>query len=66
MHCESCRWGEKGAESLFEDVMTKNFPNLKKKTDTQIHETEGIPIRINPKRPILKHFIIKLPEKQSL
>lgn len=39
MHCESCRWGEKGTESLFEDVMTENFPNLKKKTDTQIHET---------------------------
>lgn len=35
MHYESCRQGEKGAESQFEEVMTENFPNLKKETDTQ-------------------------------
>ena len=30
--------GEKGIENVFEKIMAKSFPNLKKETDIQIHE----------------------------
>ena len=29
---------EKGAESLFKEIIAENFPNLGKKLDIQIHE----------------------------
>ena len=42
---------EKGAESLFKEIMTENFPNLQKWTDFQIQEANRIPNKRNPKRP---------------
>lgn len=33
----------KGAENLFEEIMTENFSSLERKTDLQIHETWRIP-----------------------
>ena len=30
--------GDKGPEKLFEEVVDKNFPNLRKKTDIQVQE----------------------------
>lgn len=40
--------------------MTKNFPNLRKKTDIQIQEAQRIPGKVNKKTPTLRHIIIKL------
>ena len=45
---------------LFEEIMTKNFPNLVKKKDTQVQEAQRIPNKLNPKRPALRHIIIKM------
>ena len=38
---------EKGAENLREDIMAENFPNLGKKTETQIQEAKGVPNKMN-------------------
>ena len=44
------RGREKGAESLFKEIMTENFPNLQKWTDFQIQEANRISNKRNPKR----------------
>ena len=50
--------------------MTENFPNLVKEIDIQVHEAQRVPNKMNPKRPIPKHIIIKMPkvkdEKRNL
>ena len=56
---------EQGIENLFEKVMMENFPNLMREKVTQIQETQNIPIKRNPKRPIARHIIIKLAKFQD-
>ena len=34
---------EKGAESLFEEIMAENFPSLGRDLDIQVHEANVIP-----------------------
>lgn len=34
--------GENEAEVVFEDIMAKNFPNLKNGINTQVHETATV------------------------
>lgn len=52
--------GEKGAESLFNEIMAEDFPNLGKETNTQIQEAQKVPNKVNLKRPMPRHIIIKL------
>ena len=40
--------------------MAENFPNLGKETDIQIQEAQRVPGRINPRRNMLRHIVIKL------
>ena len=40
--------------------MTENFPNLMRKKVMQVQETKRVLIKINPKRPTLRHIIIKM------
>ena len=41
--------------------MAKNIPNLKMKTDTQVHEAQRQrQNKTKPKRPIPRHIIIKM------
>ena len=56
---------EQGIENLFEKIMTKNFPNLVKEIDIQAHEVQRVPNKMNPKRPIPRHIIIKMPKVQD-
>ena len=37
---------KKGIKNLFEEVMTKNFPNLVKEKDTQVQEAQRIPDKL--------------------
>ena len=50
---------EQEIENLFEKIMTENFPNLVNETDVQVQEVQ-IPNKMNPKRPTLRHIIIKM------
>ena len=40
--------------------MAENFPNLKKETDIQVQESQRVPNKMNPKRHIPRHIIIKM------
>ena len=56
---------EQGIENLFEKVMMENFPNLMREKVKQIQETQGVPIKRNPKRPTARHIIIKMAKFQD-
>ena len=51
---------EKGNENVFEEIMAKNFPNLKKKTDTQVQETQRVTNKMDPNRDTPRHSIVKI------
>lgn len=53
---------EKGAESLYKEIMIENFPNHGKEMNIQIHDTKSTPNRLNIKRYSPKHVIIKFSE----
>ena len=40
--------------------MVKNFPKLGRKIVDQVQETQRVPYRINPRRNMLRHILIKL------
>ena len=52
---------EQGIETLFENIMTENFPNLERGKATQVQEAQRVPIKMNPKRSTTRHIIIKQP-----
>ena len=51
---------KQGSENLFEEIMTKNFPNLVKDTDVQVQEAQRVPNKLDPQRPTLRHIVIKM------
>ena len=51
---------EKGPEKILEDIVAKNFPDMRKETLTQVQEAQRIPYRMNPRRNMLRHILIKL------
>ena len=50
----------KGTENLFEKIITENFPNLSKETDSHVQEAQRVLNKMNPKRQIPRHTIIKM------
>ena len=50
---------EKGIENIFEEIMSKNFPNLKE-TDIKIQEAQKAPNKLNPNKPTTRHIMIKM------
>ena len=42
--------------------MIENIPNLVKKIDIEVQEVQRVPNKMNPKRPIPRHIIIKIPK----
>ena len=53
---------EKGPEKMFEEIIVKNFPNMGKEITTQVQEAQRVPGRINPRRNMPRHRVIKLTE----
>ena len=51
---------EKGPEKIFEEIIVKNFPNMGKEIAIQVQEVQRVPYRINPRRNMLRHIVIKL------
>ena len=51
---------EQGIKNLFEEIMTKNFPNLVKKKDTQVQEAQRVLNNLDPKRSTPKYIIIRM------
>ena len=60
---------KQGIESLFEEIMTKNFPNLVKEKDMQVQEVQRVSNKMNPKRSVPRHIItkmVKLKDKERI
>ena len=51
---------EQGIENVFQKVIMENFRNLMRKKVMQIQKSQTTPIKRNPKRPTLRHIIIKM------
>ena len=51
---------EKGPQKTFEEIIVENFPNMGKEIATQVQEMQRVPYRINPRRNMPRHIVIKL------
>ena len=51
---------EKGPEKIFEEIIVENFPNMGKEIVTQVREVQRVPYRINPRRNMPRHTLVKL------
>ena len=50
----------KGTEKIFEEIIVENFPNMEKEIVNQVQEVQRVPYRINPRRNLPRHILIKL------
>ena len=48
------------SEKIFEKIIVENFPNMGKEIVYQVQEVQRVPYRINPRRNMLRHILIKL------
>ena len=51
---------EKGPEKIFEEIIVENFPNMGKEIATEVQEAQRVPCRINSRRNMPRHIVIKL------
>ena len=51
---------KKGTEKIFEEIIVENFPNMGKEIVNQVQEAQRVPYRINPRRKMPRHILIKL------
>ena len=51
---------EKGPEKISEEIIVENFPNMGKEIATKVQEAHRVPYRINPRRNMPGHIVIKL------
>ena len=53
---------EEEIEKFIEKIMKENFPNLAKEIGLQVQEAQIVPNKLDPKRTIPRHTIIKIPK----
>ena len=51
---------KKETEKIFEDITVEKFPNMGKEIATEVQEAQRVPYRINPRRNMPRHIVIKL------
>ena len=51
---------KKSTEKIFEEIIVENFHNMGKKIVNQVQEAQRVPYRINPRRNMPRHTLIKL------
>ena len=51
---------EKGPKKIFEEIIVEKFPNMGKEIATQVQESQRVPYKINPRRNMPRHIVIKL------
>ena len=51
---------KKGYEKIFKEIIVENFPSMEKEIVNQVQEEKRIPYRINPRRNMSRHILIKL------
>ena len=53
---------EQDIENLYEKIMKEKFLNLVKEIGIQVQEAQRVPNKMDPKRTISRHVIIKMPK----
>ena len=48
------------SKKIYEDIIVENFPNMGKEIVNQVQEVQRVPYRLNPRRNISRHILIKL------
>ena len=51
---------KKGYEKIFEEIIVEIFPNMEKEIISQVQKVQRVPYRINPRRNMPRHILIKL------
>ena len=51
---------KKGHEKIFEEIIVENLPNTENEIVSQVQEAQRIQYRINPRRNMPRHILIKL------
>ena len=51
---------KKGYKKIFEEITVENLPNMEKKIVNAVQEVQRVPYRINPRRNMPRHILIKL------
>ena len=51
---------KKGYEKTFEEIIIEKLPNMEKEKVNQVQEAQRVPYRINPRRNMPRHILIKL------
>ena len=51
---------KEGSEKIFEEIIVENFPNVGKEIVNQVQEVQRVLYRINPRRNMPRHILIKL------
>ena len=49
-----------GYEKIFEEIIVENFPNMEKEIVSDVQEAQRVQYRINPRRNMPRHILIKL------
>ena len=53
---------EQEIEDFLKKIMKENFPNLVKEIDVQVQEAQKVPNKLDPRRSMPRHIIIKMPK----
>ena len=51
--------------NISEKIVKENFPNVVKEIDMQVQEAQRVPTKVDAKRPIPRHIIIKMAKFQD-
>ena len=51
---------QKVSQKIFKEIIVENFPNMGKEIATQVQEVQRAPFRINPRRNVQRHILLKL------
>ena len=51
---------KKGYKKIFEEITVENLPNMEKKIVNAVQEVQRVPYRINPRRNMPRHILIRL------
>ena len=47
-------------QKIFKEIIVENFPNMEKEIVNQVQEAQRVPYRINPRKNMPRHILIKL------
>ena len=51
---------KKGYKKIFGEIIVENFPSMEKEIANQVQEAQRVLYRINPRRNMPRHILIKL------